>query len=93
MANQARVENVYRIGISGSYGGLNLATRRSSRPSWCSSAPAVPCEITVFSHDAKDTVARPEVAGLDLLILGGGGIVYDEAADVQTELRRQGALI
>jgi len=57
-------------------------------------------EITVFSRDAADTLARhkveravpvrelsrdevlPEIAALDLLILGGGGILYDEGAAV-----------
>jgi polysaccharide pyruvyl transferase CsaB len=100
MANQARADHVYRIGISGSYGGLNLGDEAILQAIMAQLRAAVPCEITVFSRDAKDTAARhkveksipvrdlsrdevrPEVAGLDLLILGGGGILYDEAAAV-----------
>lgn len=99
MANQA-TDHVYRIGISGSYGGLNLGDEAILQAIIAQLRAAVPCEITVFSRDAKDTAARhkveksipvrdlsrdevlPEVAGLDLLILGGGGILYDEAAAV-----------
>jgi polysaccharide pyruvyl transferase CsaB len=97
MANQ---EAVYRIGISGSYGGLNLGDEAILQSIVAQLRAAVPCEITVFSRDAKDTAARhkveksipvrdlsrdevrPEVAELDLLILGGGGILYDDAAAV-----------
>ncbi len=97
MANQA-VDRVYRIGISGSYGGLNLGDEAILQSIMAQLRAAVPCEITVFSRDAKDTAARhkveksipvrdlsrdevrPEVAELDLLILGGGGILYDDAA-------------
>jgi polysaccharide pyruvyl transferase CsaB len=92
--------HVYRIGISGSYGGLNLGDEAILQSIVAQLRAAVPCEITVFSRDAKDTAARhkveksipvrdlsrdevlPEVADLDLLILGGGGILYDEAAAV-----------
>jgi polysaccharide pyruvyl transferase CsaB len=91
---------VYRIGISGSYGGLNLGDEAILQSIVSQLRAAVPCEITVFSRDAKDTAARhkveksiavrdlsreevrPEVAELDLFILGGGGILYDEAAAV-----------
>jgi polysaccharide pyruvyl transferase CsaB len=97
--NQA-AEHVYRIGISGSYGGLNLGDEAILQSIMAQLRAAVPCEITVFSRDAKDTAARhkveksipvrdlsrdevrPEVAELDLLILGGGGILYDEAAAI-----------
>jgi polysaccharide pyruvyl transferase CsaB len=90
----------YRIGISGSYGGLNLGDEAILQSILMQLRAAVPCEISVFSRDAKDTVARhkveksipvrdlsrdevrPEVAELDLLILGGGGILYDDAAAV-----------
>ncbi|HKW90782.1 MAG TPA: polysaccharide pyruvyl transferase family protein [Methylomirabilota bacterium] len=93
-------ERVFRIGISGSYGGLNLGDEAILQGIVTQLRAAVPCEITVFSRDAKDTEARhkveravpvrdlsrdevlPEVAGLDLLILGGGGILYDESAAV-----------
>ena len=91
---------MYRIGISGSYGGLNLGDEAILQSIVTQLRASVPCEITVFSRDAKDTAARhqversipvrdlsrdevrPEVAELDLLILGGGGILYDEAAAV-----------
>jgi polysaccharide pyruvyl transferase CsaB len=99
MTNQA-ADRVYRIGISGSYGGLNLGDEAILQSIMAQLRAAVPCEISVFSRDAKDTAARhkversipvrdlsrdevrPEVADLDLLILGGGGILYDDAAAV-----------
>jgi polysaccharide pyruvyl transferase CsaB len=91
---------VYRIGISGSYGGLNLGDEAILQSIVAQLRATVPCEITVFSRDAKDTAARhkvercipvrdlsrdevrPEIAELDLFILGGGGILYDDAAAV-----------
>ena len=100
MANQPVADHVYRIGISGSYGGLNLGDEAILQSIMAQLRAAVPCEITVFSRDAKDTAARhkveksipvrdlsrdevrPEVAELDLLILGGGGILYDDAAAI-----------
>ncbi|HEY7869082.1 MAG TPA: polysaccharide pyruvyl transferase family protein [Methylomirabilota bacterium] len=93
-------DRVYRIGISGSYGGMNLGDEAILQSMVAQLRAAVPCEITVFSRDAKDTAARhkvekavpvrdlsrdevrPEVAGLDLMILGGGGILYDESVAV-----------
>lgn len=93
-------DRVYKIGISGSYGGLNLGDEAILQSIVAQLRAAVPCEITVFSRDAKDTVARhkvertvavrdlsrdevlPEIAELDLFILGGGGILYDDAAPV-----------
>jgi polysaccharide pyruvyl transferase CsaB len=100
MANPPVADHVYRIGISGSYGGLNLGDEAILQSIMAQLRAAVPCEITVFSRDAKDTAARhkveksipvrdlsrdevrPEVAELDLLILGGGGILYDDAAAI-----------
>jgi len=91
---------VFKIGISGSYGGLNLGDEAILQSIVTQLRAAVPCEITVFSRDAKDTAARhkvdrsipvrdlsrdevlPEIADLDLFILGGGGILYDDAAAV-----------
>jgi polysaccharide pyruvyl transferase CsaB len=94
-----------RVGISGSYGGLNLgdeAILQSIVAQLRRSAPA-PLEVTVFSRDAADTRRRhdvdrtvpvrtmsrdeilPEIGRLDLLILGGGGILYD--ADARIYLR------
>jgi polysaccharide pyruvyl transferase CsaB len=93
-------KRVFRIGISGSYGGLNLGDEAILQSIVAQLRDAVPCEITVFSREAKDTAARhkversvpvrdlsrdevlPEVADLDLFILGGGGILYDDAAAV-----------
>jgi polysaccharide pyruvyl transferase CsaB len=97
-------KEVYRVGITGSYGGLNLgdeAILQSIITQLRKDLPRV--EITVFSRDAEDTKRRhaveravavrklsraevlPEVERLDLLILGGGGILYD--ADARTYLR------
>src|SRR5918996_6062143 len=97
-------KDVYRVGITGSYGGLNLgdeAILQSMIGQLRKDVPKV--EITVFSRDAEDTKRRhqveravpvrklsraevqPEVQRLDLLILGGGGILYD--ADARTYLR------
>jgi polysaccharide pyruvyl transferase CsaB len=89
------------IGITGSYGGLNigdeailasmLASLREERPD---------DELVVFSRNAAHTrkhqdadrvvgarrayreEVAPEVERLDLLLLGGGGILYDEEARV-----------
>jgi len=95
-----QIERVFKVGISGSYGGLNLGDEAILQAIVAQLRAAASCEITVFSRDAKDTAARhkveksipvralsrnevlPEVADLDLLILGGGGILYDEAASV-----------
>lgn len=93
----------YRIGISGSYGGLNLGDEAILESIVRQLRRSVPAEITVFSRDAEDTRKRhdvdravpvrslyrneviPEVERLDLLILGGGGILYD--AEARTYLR------
>src|ERR1700730_3388227 len=91
-------DRVYKIGISGSYGGLNLGDEAILQSIVAQLRAAAPCDITVCSRDAQDTAARhkvertvavrdlsrdevlPEIAGLDLFILGGGGILYDAAA-------------
>jgi hypothetical protein len=51
----------YRIGISGSYGGLNLGDEAILQSIVAQLRASVPCEITVFSRDAKDTAARHQV--------------------------------
>ena len=88
----------YRVGISGSYGGLNLGDEAILAGIVSELRRALPVEITVFSRDAEDTKQRhrvdrvvpvrklsrgevlPEVQRLDLLILGGGGILFDGEA-------------
>lgn len=85
------------IGISGSYGGLNLGDEAILTCVIGELARVVPdADIVVFSrdpghtedhHDVQEGVAVreatrdevvPEVERLDLLVLGGGGILYDE---------------
>src|SRR2546421_9160604 len=98
---------LYRIGITGSYGGLNLGDEAILQSIIAQLRRDLPVEITVFSRDADDTKKRhgveraipvrklsraeitPEVERLDLLILGGGGILYD--ADAGTYLREASA--
>jgi polysaccharide pyruvyl transferase CsaB len=99
----AAAKDVYQIGITGSYGGLNLGDEAILQSIIAQLRHDVPVEITVFSRDAEDTKKRhnveraipvrkmsraevaPEVERLDLLIFGGGGILYD--ADARTYLR------
>jgi len=97
-------KDVYRVGITGSYGGLNLGDEAILQSIICQLRKDLPSvEITVFSRDADDTRRRhqveravpvrklsraevaPEVERLDVLVLGGGGILYD--ADARTYLR------
>ena len=93
-----------KIGISGSYGGLNLGDEAILKSMIEQVRREIPdAEITVFSRNAEDTRRRhkvertvpvrklsraevvPEVERLDLLVLGGGGILYD--ADARVYLR------
>ena len=89
-----------RIGISGSYGGLNLGDEAILHVIMADLRRSIPVEITVFSRDAEDTTRRHNadrvvaarnlsrgeakeiIRTLDLFILGGGGILYDQEADV-----------
>ncbi|BAU47959.1 polysaccharide pyruvyl transferase [Sulfurifustis variabilis] len=101
MQQQTKTPEVYRVGISGSYGGLNLGDEAILQGIVAQLRRSLPVEITVFSRDAEDTrrrhpgvarvvparslardAVRPEIERLDLLILGGGGILFDEEAKV-----------
>jgi polysaccharide pyruvyl transferase CsaB len=94
-----------RIGISGSYGGMNLGDEAILEGILSRIRATVPADITVFSRNPSDTMARhkvdravsarsltrkevtPEIRELDLLVLGGGGILYDhDAADYLREV-------
>jgi polysaccharide pyruvyl transferase CsaB len=89
-----------QIGISGSYGGMNLGDEAILAGILGQLRATVDADVTVFTRNPADTRARhriaravpvreltrrevtPEVARLDLLILGGGGILYDRDAEV-----------
>jgi polysaccharide pyruvyl transferase CsaB len=88
-----------RIGISGSYGGMNLGDEAILEGILGQLRATIPADLTVFSKNPRDTLARhkveraisprsltrremiPEIQQLDLLILGGGGILYDRDAE------------
>lgn len=90
----------YRVGITGSYGGLNLGDEAILKSIISQLRIALPVEITVFSRNAEDTrrrhqveqavpvrdltrqEARAQVKQLDMLVFGGGGILYDREAEV-----------
>jgi polysaccharide pyruvyl transferase CsaB len=97
----AEGESPFRVGISGSYGGLNLGDEAILESIIAQLRQGgKPVEITVFSRDAEDTLRRhrveravpvrrlsraevlPQVERLDLLILGGGGILFDAEAKI-----------
>src|SRR5690242_19592473 len=88
-----------RIGISGSYGGLNLGDEAILESIAAHLREELGAEIVVFSRDPEDTKRRHGVEAvpvrtmtkdesrevvdrLDLLILGGGGILYDGEAQI-----------
>lgn len=88
----------FKIGIVGSYGGLNLGDEAILHAIIEQIRSSIPAEITVFSRNAEDTEQRhaphrvipsrrmskaeviPEIDRLDLLIFGGGGILFDSEA-------------
>ena len=102
-AAKAAPERMFRVGISGSYGGLNLGDEAILGSIVAELRASLPVEITVFSRDVEDTrrrhrvehvqpvrqltrnEARAVVEPLDVFVLGGGGILYDD--DVETYLR------
>lgn len=54
---QAQTDRLYRVGISGSYGGLNLGDE-AILTSIIHQLSSLPVEITVFTRDADDTRKR-----------------------------------
>jgi polysaccharide pyruvyl transferase CsaB len=88
-----------RVGITGSYGGLNLGDEAILEAILRPLREDLHAQPVVFSRDVKDTVRRHGVEALpvrtmtrdesrealrplDLLIFGGGGILYDEEAQL-----------
>jgi len=98
MENNETAGRRWRIGISGSYGGMNLGDEAILEGILSQIRATLPADITVFSMNPADTMARhkveratsarsltrseitPEIRGLDLFVLGGGGILYDRDA-------------
>jgi polysaccharide pyruvyl transferase CsaB len=90
-----KAKKTYRVGISGSYGGMNLGDEAILQSIVARLRQSGPAEITVFSKNPEDTLRRhqveravavrklsrdevlPEIERLDVLVLGGGGILFD----------------
>lgn len=90
----------YKVGISGSYGGLNLGDEAILQAIILQLRRSLDVEITVFSRNPEDSLRRhgveravpvremtrgevcPEIRPLDLFLLGGGGILFDEEASL-----------
>lgn len=90
----------YKVGISGSYGGLNLGDEAILHCITSELRKSLPVEITVFSRNPEHTLKHhevekavavrtlsrdevvPKISGLDLFILGGGGILFDREVRV-----------
>ena len=96
-----------RIGIVGSYGGLNLGDEailasmlsalRSRLPAARFSVFTRGVEHTLAHHDVDEVVparditreeAAAQLRGMDLLLLGGGGLLYDSEARLYLRLMR-----
>ena len=89
----------FRIGISGSYGGMNMGDEAILEGILGELRSSLPADVTVFSKNPGDTLARhkverainvrsltrkeatPAIRELDLLVLGGGGILFDGEAE------------
>lgn len=89
-----------RVGITGSYGGLNLGDEAILKSIIAQLRAALSVDILVFSRNANDTQQRHDVdqavsvrdmsmaesqavvATLDVLVFGGGGILYDNEAEI-----------
>lgn len=89
-----------QVGISGSYGGLNIGDEAILHGILSQLRDGPPVAVTVFTRNAEDTLRRHDVERaveartlsrreaeeavrkLDLLILGGGGILYDKDAEM-----------
>ncbi|OHB49364.1 MAG: polysaccharide pyruvyl transferase [Planctomycetes bacterium GWF2_41_51] len=97
-------EKNYKVGITGSYGGMNLGDESILETIIDRLRETIPAiNITVFSKNPADTLQRQrvdnsiairdlvrkeavdEIKKLDLLIFGGGGIIYDR--DIKIYLR------
>lgn len=86
---------MYRVGITGSYGGCNLGDEAILHSMVAQLRASNDVELTVFTGNVADTLHRhrveravrpsgmpraelvPEIEGLDLLLVGGGGILFD----------------
>ncbi len=97
-------EKGYHIGITGSYGGMNLGDEAILESIVAQLRKSIEnVKITVFTKNCEDTMQRhqvdkaiavqelmrkesqSEISSLDLLIFGGGGILYDR--DIKNYLR------
>lgn len=93
----ASADRPLHIGITGSYGGLNIGDEAILAAILQPLRERLGAEIVVFSRDVADTTerhgvravpvrtmtreeAREELRALDLLIFGGGGILFDDEA-------------
>jgi polysaccharide pyruvyl transferase WcaK-like protein len=90
----------YRIGISGSYGGMNLGDEAILQGILSKiRTSSINTEIIVFSYNPEDTQKRhnvkalpvremhkdqvmEELKNLDLFILGGGGLLFNDRVEI-----------
>lgn len=94
-------EEKFRIGISGSYGGMNMGDEAILESMVSQLRKSLPnLSITIFSRNPMDTIERhnvdravavrkmtrqelaAEIKGLDLFILGGGGLLFHTEARI-----------